>query len=532
MNRFPPRPLPEPYEPEDSSDAFAEYEEQPPLRGPGGWIDRTGPIADVDTQPTPTMPGSSTWPAPPARVSRADFSRRQADSASPMSEPQTQRYSGAQASPPHARPPSRGGPPGQAPRRRRASARRSRFQAPPWLIRLGLLLGLVLLLWRAANASATFMAPGGLILGWSSLPVAQCKFCHPIQPTAQPGNKPLTPEQYAALLLPQLSLNEKLAQMMIVQFTGLQPTADAVQMINTQGVGGVILYGYNISTADQIKSLNSQLKQLSSIPLLTITDQEGGDVNRLENIVGKIPAASDLKDPADAESHGEQAASWLADFGFNLDLAPVVDVGTANPQLYSRTFGDDPARVAAMAGAYLQGLQKSGKITGTLKHYPGLGATTTDPHLGLPTLSRTKAEWEAIDLAPYRALLKSGDVRAIMVTHEMIPAVDTTYPASLSPALINGVLRGELGYNRVVITDSLYMQALTQWSPPQAAVLAIKAGADMFIDPANPQEVQNDMDALKQALADGTLSQSIIDKAVTRILALKIRMGLIPLPQA
>ncbi len=271
---------------------------------------------------------------------------------------------------------------------------------------------------------------------------------------------------------------------------------------------------------------------MSSLHLLTAIDQEGGTVNRLLNLYGPLPSASSLADQAAAESRGEQDAALLSNLGFNLNLAPVVDVGTANPQLYKRTFGSDPARVAAMAGAYLQGLQQSGKISGTLKHFPGLGDTTTDPHIGLPILYRSKADWEAIDLAPYRTLLQGSNVRAIMVTHEMVPAVDNDYPASLSPALINGVLRGELGFDGVVITDSLYMGALnTRWSVPQAAVLAIKAGADMVIGPSNPQMVAQVIEALKQAIANGTLSQASIDKAVTRILTLKIQTGLISLPQ-
>jgi beta-N-acetylhexosaminidase len=400
---------------------------------------------------------------------------------------------------------------------------------PPWATRLALLIGLIVLGVRAGIASAAFMAPGGDILGWSRLPTAQCVLCHLPQPTA--AQKPLTPEQYAATLLPHLTLDQKLGQMMIVQFVGLQPTPDAVQMINAQGAGGVLLFEPNINSANQIESLNTQLKQLSPIPLITALDQEGGTVNRLINIVGPLPSASSLQTPQAAESQGAQDAELLNQFGFNLNLAPVVDVGTANPQLYERTFGSDPASVATLAGAYLDGLQQSGKVTGTLKHFPGLGDTTTDPHMGLPILARTKAEWKSIDLEPYKVLLKSKDVRAIMVTHELVPAVDANLPASLSPTLINGILRGELGYNRVVITDSLYMGALnTRWSVPQAAVLAIEAGADMVIGPSDPQTTQQVIDALKQAITSGALSQANIDTAVTRILALKIRMGLIPLP--
>ena len=417
--------------------------------------------------------------------------------------------------------------------RRRDSTRKARFQIPPWLARLALLLGLAVLGVRAGYASAAFMAPGGAILGWSRLPIAHCSICHlPKQTTTQSSEKPLTPDQYAAMLLPQLTLDEKLGQMIIVQFAGLQPTPDAVQMMNAQGTGGMILYEYNMSSPDQLRSLNVQLRQLSAIPPLLAVDQEGGTVNRFINIVGPLPPASSLTTPQDAEARGAQDGGILADFGFNLDLAPVVDVGTANPQLYERTFGSDPHLVASLAGAYLEGLQQGGKVTGTLKHFPGLGDTTTDPHIGLPILNRSQADWESIDLEPYRALLKSEDVRAIMVTHELVPAVDPQYPASLSPTLINGVLRGQLGYNGVVITDSLYMGALNQrWSVPQAAVLAIKAGADIVMGPSDPQTVQQVMDQIKQAIANGTLSQANIDTAVLRILALKIRMGLIPLPQ-
>lgn len=417
--------------------------------------------------------------------------------------------------------------------RRRDSTRKARFQISPWLAHLALLLGLAVLGVRAGYASVAFMAPGGSILGWSRLPVAHCSICHLPKPTTtQSSEKPLTPDQYAAMLLQQLTLDEKLGQMMIVQFIGVEPTPDVVQMMNAQGAGGMILYEFNMSSPDQLRSLNAQLKQLSAIPPLLAVDQEGGTVNRFANIVGPLPSASSLKTLQDAEARGAQDGSLLSDFGFNLNLAPVVDVGTANPQLYERTFGSDPHLVASLTGAYLEGLQQGGKVTGTLKHFPGLGDTTTDPHIGLPILYRSQADWESIDLEPYRALLKSEDVRAIMVTHELVPAVDPQYPASLSPTLINGVLRGELGYNGVVITDSLYMGALNQrWSVPQAAVLAIKAGADIVMGPSDPQTVQQVMDQIKHAIANGTLTQANIDTAVRRILALKIRMGLIPLPQ-
>jgi beta-N-acetylhexosaminidase len=406
----------------------------------------------------------------------------------------------------------------------------------PWLARAGLLAVLVVLGVRAVIASAAFMDPGGAIVGWSSLPKAHCAFCNVRVPAGQSNlahARALTPQAYAALLTQQLSLDDKLGQLMMVQVAGQDLNPDAVQMINAQGAGGILFFAANIQSGSQIKALTAQAQKIASIPLLLSIDQEGGDVNRFYSLVGPRPSAASLTSTAQARAQGQQDAALLHTYGFNLNLAPVVDVGTSNPQLWGRTFGTSPDRVAAMAGAYLDGLQQSGQVTGCLKHYPGLGDTTTDPHLGMPVLNRSRADWERIDLAPYRSLLGSHDVRAILVSHEMIPAVDPNLPTSLSPVIIDGTLRRELGYQGVIITDSLYMGALNQrWSVSQAVVLAIAAGDDVVIGPYNPQMVQDAKDALRQAISAGTITQERIDTSVQRILTLKITMGLIPLPHA
>jgi beta-N-acetylhexosaminidase len=407
---------------------------------------------------------------------------------------------------------------------------------PPWMARLALVAAVLAVAVRAGLASASFMAPGGDIAGWSRLPVAHCTLCQPSNTAgraAQPAQtRPPTPAEYAATLADRLSLDDALGQMMMVQFTGLEPTPDVIQMVNQQGAGGVLFFGGNIATADQIRATTAQLQQIAPVPLLLAVDQEGGPVNRFQSIAGDLPAAATLATPADATARGRQDSDILHRYGFNLDLAPVVDVGTANPELAGRTFGDAPDRVATMAGAYLSGLQASGSVAGTLKHFPGLGATVTDPHIGLPILNRSRADWEASDLTPYRLLLKRGGVRAIMVTHEMVPAVDAGLPASLSPAVVTGVLRKELGFEGVIVTDSLYMGALNvRWSIPQAAVLAVEAGSDVLIGPYNPQIVSDTRDALKQAVASGAISRERIMASARRILTLKIQLGLIPMPQ-
>lgn len=410
------------------------------------------------------------------------------------------------------------------------------WRVPPWLARVALVAAVLAVALRAGLASAALMAPGGDIAGWSRLPVARCALCAPSNTAgraAQPAQaQPPTPAEYAVTLADRLSLDDALGQMMMVQFTGLEPTPDVIQMVNEQGAGGVLFFGGNIANAGQIRTTTAQLQQIAPVPLLMAVDQEGGPVNRFQSIVGALPAAATLATPADATARGKQDAGILHRYGFNLDLAPVVDVGTANPELAGRTFGDAPERVAAMAGAYLNGLQASGSVAGTLKHFPGLGATVTDPHIGLPTLNRSRASWEATDLAPYRLMLQRGGVRAIMVSHEMLPAVDPNLPTSLSPAVVSGVLRDELGFDGVIVTDSLYMGALNvRWSIPQAAVLAVEAGSDLLIGPYNPQLVSETRDALKQAIASGAITRERITASVRRILTLKLQLGLIPMPR-
>lgn len=414
--------------------------------------------------------------------------------------------------------------------------------AKVWLGRVGLALGLLLLGARAGYASLALMAPGGILQGWTITPPTVCALCG-VNPTVEPNAKPLTPSEYAALLTSKLSLNDELGQMMIVQYVGPGMTPDALQMVNQQNVGGVLLKAANgnVESVDQIKGLTAQLQANvgNGIPLLMSIDQEGGccGLNRLEAIAGPLPGVGDLSDPAAATAEGARVAGLLHQYGFNLNLAPVVDVCQNNRSICFRTFGSDPARVAAMAGAYIDGFQQSGQVTACLKHFPGLGAATGNPDLTLPYVYSTKAQWEQTDLAPFRALLATGNIRAIMVTHVMVPAVDPNLPATLSPTFITDVLRGELGFTGAIITDDLFdISQYGQYTVPQAAVLSVKAGTDILIGAYAPGEkaggatVAEMRDALAQAIQSGQLSRQRIDDAVTHILTLKIQMGLIQMP--
>ena len=366
----------------------------------------------------------------------------------------------------------------------------------------------------------------------------ELKHNHGLTPgaTAQP-TAALTPQQYINLVVQNMTLDQKLGQMMIVQFLGPTYSLDISAMISQYHVGAVLLFTANNNIVDkqQLKGLIQQMQSNSSIPLAVAIDQEGGTVDRLQSLDGPRPAAADIgttNDPSKAKAQGIQDAQDLASYGFNLNLAPVVDVTNVyNPQLYGRTYGTTPALVTKMAEAYLQGLQQSGKVLGTLKHFPGLGDVGVDPHSGVPNLYRSKSDLEAIDWAPYRALIQQGNVYAVLVTHEIVHAIDDSKPSSLSYKVVTGILRDELGFQGVVITDSLTMEGITAYyTEGQAAALAVEAGSDIIMGPSTPAGVATMIEGIKQAIASGTISQQRIDDSVRRILMLKYQMGLLTIP--
>ena len=362
-------------------------------------------------------------------------------------------------------------------------------------------------------------------------------------PTSQSKNhstQPLTPEEYINLIISHMTLDQKLGQMMIVQFVGPDYGLDISTMITQYNVGAVLIFGANnnIVNKAQLKSLIQQMQKnstLTSIPLAVAIDQEGGTVDRLVNLDGARPSATSIgltKDPAKAMAAGVRDAQDLAYYGINLNLAPVVDVTNVyNPQMYLRTFGTNPSIVTQMASAYLQGLQQSGQVVGTLKHFPGLGDVPVDPHSGVPHLNRSLSQLQAIDWAPYRALIQQGNVHAVMVTHEIVAAVDASKPSSLSYKLVTGILRNQLGFDGVIMTDSLTMEGIiAYYTEAQAAALAVEAGSDLLMGASSPNQVADMINGIKQAMAAGAISQQRIDDSVRRILMLKYTMGLLHVP--
>lgn len=392
----------------------------------------------------------------------------------------------------------------------------------------GRLLVLMLALVSAAcGASRASVAVGNAGLDRSSVVTPHT--------TAAPLPTRLSVDQVAAQLVGRMSLDDRLGQMIIMQFTEQDYTDAQAAMIRPYHPGGAILYSYAMGTADQVKALLRNAQQDSPVPMLTMTDLEGGWIDHLASYVGphlSAPAMAASGSTAVAAAQGAKVAHDLLSFGFNTDLAPDVDVElVAGPDQIGRDFGSTPAPVVTYAGAFLTGLQSNG-VAGTLKHFPGLGAATSDAHTDLPVISRSRADLEATELAPYRSLIASGEAQMIMSTDVLMPALDPTLPAELSRPIVTGILRDELHFNGVAITDALYMKGIQdKYYFVEAAIMAIEAGNDMIMAPFNPTMIAGVIASLKAAIASGALSIDQVNTSVGRILALKLRYHLLPMPR-
>ena len=337
----------------------------------------------------------------------------------------------------------------------------------------------------------------------------------------------------------RMPLDDELGQMIQVQFVG--PNLGDVMSIPNDWraelqkvhVGSVILYWYNIQSVSQLKALTSDLQSSDiapNIPLIVSTDEEGGEVDYLDRLYGSGPTEASLGasgDPQKAFAWGQLDGQHLAAVGINADLAPVVDVKTVpNPSISQRMYGGDPTLVTDMASAFIDGLHSQG-IMDALKHWPGIGWATTDAHEALPVSDISRADLDQIDFAPYKALLAAGKVDMIMPTHVLLTQIDPTMPSSLSPIIIDGILRHDLGYQGVLITDALYMGAISQkYTLAEAAVLAVIAGNDILCSIYRPSDLEQVMAALHQAIDDGRITKARIDQSVKRILLLKMKYGL------
>ncbi len=368
---------------------------------------------------------------------------------------------------------------------------------------------------------------------------ASATLTHPATVIPLATSTPLSNSELAARIVQGMSLDQKLGQMVIVEFYGPTLNSDLSQMIQGYHIAGVLIENKNgnAQTRSQLVTLDQNMQKQAAIPLFITTDYEGGVVNELRQITGERPSEQAIGatgNPQVAYNAGKSAAADLTSLGLNVNFMPIVDVLTNpnNPGLPGRTFGSNPTIVTQMGQAYLKGLTDGGVI-GCLKHFPGLGSASVDPHYSLPYMNRSLATMNAIDLVPYRTMINEGIVPMVMVTHILNPQLDPKLPTSLSPNVVTGLLRDQLHFKGVIISDTLWMGGISNtYSLAQAAVLAVKAGIDLILGPRGLADTVNMLSGLRQAVVSGQISESAINASVERILQLKMQYKIISHSQA
>ena len=307
------------------------------------------------------------------------------------------------------------------------------------------------------------------------------------------------------------------ARHLCVGFAGQSITPELRSLVR-RGVRAVSLRATNAGTPDEVRALCSAIRALTDEPILIAVDHEGGSVQHLQQGFAALPALRDVPTPEKAHQLGRLMAAELRSVGVDLNLAPVVDVDSnpANPVIGARAFGADPKHVAACCVAMIQGMHVGG-LAACAKHFPGHGDTDLDSHALLPRLNHTLERLESIELVPFRAAMRAG-VDAIMTAHIEFAAVDPGAPATLSPTVIDGLLRCEMGYTGVVISDDLEMDAITRHHDiAHAAIRAVAAGVDLVLCCSNPDRQHAILDALDDAARHGALDSNMLIASATRL---------------
>jgi beta-N-acetylhexosaminidase len=360
-------------------------------------------------------------------------------------------------------------------------------------------------------------------------------------------------QRFLQQLVKKMTLEEKVGQLFVTYAYG--QTADTTnpadvasnqkelgvangkELLDKYHLGGVIYFAWsnNVANPQQIAGLSNGLqrvatRQRSRVPLLISTDQEHGVVTRVGPPATQLPGNMALgagRSEANAFDAAQISGKELRAVGINQNFAPVADVNVnaQNPVIGVRSFGSDPSLVSSLVSASVAGYRDA-NVAATAKHFPGHGDTATDSHTGVPIITHSRAEWDSIDAPPFRAAVRQG-IDTIMTAHIVVPALDPSgNPATLSKPIITGVLRGELGYDGVVITDALTMQGVRDgFGDDRIPVLALQAGVDQLLMPA-PGKLDIAYNAVLNAVRSGELTEERIDASVNRVLRLKMKRGL------
>ena len=359
-----------------------------------------------------------------------------------------------------------------------------------------------------------------------------CGLHNPFTSKAEPvtyesvAQSELSPEQKVDKLVANMSDADKVGQLLMIGIHGKTLNDDAKFMINEYRVGGIILFDRNMEAKDQVKSLiadiNKTGKSAGLTPLFIGIDQEGGAVARMEDQLIKVPPAEELgKEPIEqAVSLAKQSGTELKDLGFNINFAPVADLGLT----YGRSFSTNPDEVVRYASAVGKAYDEAG-LWYSYKHFPGIGKTDVDLHADTSVVPVSKETLLNEDTKVFVDLIKQSkpNTYAIMVSHAMYPQIDPDHPSSLSKAIITDWLRKDMGYNGVVVTDDMDMGALAKhYTFGDMAVQSILAGSDILLVCHEYEHMQEAYNGLMKAVKDGQISKERLDESVKRILLMKM----------
>jgi len=358
-------------------------------------------------------------------------------------------------------------------------------------------------------------------------------------PTPTPRTSAEVRKDAAQTLLDGMTTQEKICQLLIVHPEALTGGSAVTGMTDSLAaalreypVGGVLLSAGNMTSGEQLAALTAALSNgCKTAPLISV-DEEGGRVARLMNTVGTTKLGSMYSYRAQgtqgAHDNAQTIARDIAAYGFNTDFAPVADVWTnkRSNAIGDRAYSDDYDEAAELVAAAVKGFHDGGVIC-CLKHFPGHGSTKTDSHDGAATVDKTLPQLRQEDLKPFMSGIAAG-ADMVMVGHLTVPTMDDV-PASLSRKIVTNLLRYDLGFRGVIVTDGLQMQALAQYADGEKAVLAFAAGNDMLLEIS---DVPGTVAAIEKALVDGTLTQAALDQSVLRILQLKLAHGIVGMPES
>ena len=359
-----------------------------------------------------------------------------------------------------------------------------------------------------------------------------CGLHNPFTSKAEPvtyesvAQSELSPEEKVDKLVANMSDADKVGQLLMIGIHGKTLNDDAKFMLNEYRVGGIILFDRNMESKDQVKSLiadiNKTGKSAGLTPLFIGIDQEGGAVARMEDQLIKVPPAEALgKEPIEqAVSLAKQSGTELKDLGFNINFAPVADLGLT----YGRSFSTNPDDVVRYTSAVGKAYDEAG-LWYSYKHFPGIGKTDVDLHADTSVVPVSKETLLNEDTKVFVDLIKQSkpNTYAIMVSHAMYPQIDADHPSSLSKAIITDWLRKDMGYNGVVVTDDMDMGALAKhYTFGDMAVQSILAGSDILLVCHEYEHMQEAYNGLMKAVKDGRISKERLDESVKRILLMKM----------